>query len=244
MKKVLSVILVAVLLLTCQPVNARACGMLNISISNATVNFNASVEQTATIDFVVKGDEHELTYVCAEIVADNPLTVKYINGVDELMTAGNLINWMFLPSYDDEGEFHPDKDSATGEYIVSAESLTFSATVIIPAGTPVGKYEIRLSDAQIGDVNTTDYSIPDVVGTIEVVESGDCQYQYGDANHNGSMDARDGTVILRYRAGVYDGEFCKRCADVNGDGAIDAKDGTLILRRKADLIDKFPVEGQ
>ena len=68
---------------------------------------------------------------------------------------------------------------------------------------------------------------------------------WGDANHDGNVDAMDATLVLQYSVDTLaDGQFfCTKRTDVNGDGNIDAMDATLILQHSVGTITKFPVEG-
>ena len=67
---------------------------------------------------------------------------------------------------------------------------------------------------------------------------------WGDANHDGVVDAMDATLVLQYHVdSLAEGQFfCTKRTDVNGDGAIDAMDATLILQHFVGTITKFPVE--
>lgn len=71
-----------------------------------------------------------------------------------------------------------------------------------------------------------------------------CGYAYGDANHDGKVNAKDATLVLQYSVGTMrEGQtFCERCADATGDGRFNAKDSTMMLQKSSGLLDKFPVE--
>lgn len=68
---------------------------------------------------------------------------------------------------------------------------------------------------------------------------------WGDANHDGKVNAKDATLVLQYSVDTLaEGQFfCTKRTDVNGDGKINAKDATLILQHSVGTITKFPVEG-
>ena len=66
---------------------------------------------------------------------------------------------------------------------------------------------------------------------------------WGDANHDGEVNGKDATLVLRYYAGqITADELCLKRTDVNGDGAYNGKDATLILQYYAGVITKLPVE--
>lgn len=67
---------------------------------------------------------------------------------------------------------------------------------------------------------------------------------WGDANHDGVVDAMDATLVLQYHVdSLAEGQFfCTKRTDVNGDGEIDAMDATLILQHFVGTITEFPVE--
>lgn len=66
---------------------------------------------------------------------------------------------------------------------------------------------------------------------------------WGDANHDGKVNAKDGTLVLQYSVGIdIPGYFCTKRTNVDAEGRINAKDCTLILQHSVGLIDKFPVE--
>ena len=63
----------------------------------------------------------------------------------------------------------------------------------------------------------------------------------GDINNDGSVDAGDALLVLRYSVGLIAlSQAQQSVADVNSDGDIDAGDAILILRYDAGLIDAFP----
>ena len=67
---------------------------------------------------------------------------------------------------------------------------------------------------------------------------------WGDANHDGVVNAKDADLVLQYTVGKeIEGYFCTVRTDVNGDGVINAKDADLILQYTVDKIEKFPAEG-
>lgn len=58
----------------------------------------------------------------------------------------------------------------------------------------------------------------------------------GDVDGDGKLNARDARIILRYAAGLMDGEEPDpHVADFNGDGKINARDARAILRKAAGL---------
>ena len=69
-------------------------------------------------------------------------------------------------------------------------------------------------------------------------------YQLGDVNHDGKINAKDATLILQKSVGVLKptAKFCEECAEVSGDGKLNAKDSTLILQFSVGLRDSFPAQ--
>ena len=59
----------------------------------------------------------------------------------------------------------------------------------------------------------------------------------GDVDGNGSVEASDALIVLRYAMGMGQTIPNESTADVNGDGVIDAADALLILRRAMGLVD-------
>ena len=67
---------------------------------------------------------------------------------------------------------------------------------------------------------------------------------WGDANHDGVVNAKDADLVLQYTVNKeIKGYFCTVRTDVNGDGEINAKDADLILQYTVNKIEKFPAEG-
>ncbi len=66
----------------------------------------------------------------------------------------------------------------------------------------------------------------------------------GDVNHDGKVNAKDATLLLKYVVGKHSENeyFCEKGADVNGNGRISAKDATEILKYTVGKIDKFTAE--
>ena len=75
---------------------------------------------------------------------------------------------------------------------------------------------------------------------------------WGDADHNGEVNAKDASLILAYAVEDITGTFnmdevnktniCLKKTDVNGDGKTNAKDASLVLAYVVEDISKFPVE--
>ncbi len=59
----------------------------------------------------------------------------------------------------------------------------------------------------------------------------------GDVNGDGEIDNIDAALVLKYDAGLLDGD--STVGDVNGDGTVDNIDAALILKYDAGLIEKF-----
>ena len=54
----------------------------------------------------------------------------------------------------------------------------------------------------------------------------------GDTNGDGTVDAKDVTILRRYLAG-WNPDIHLDAADLNGDGVVDAKDVTVLRRQLA-----------
>ena len=94
----------------------------------------------------------------------------------------------------------------------------------------ISRYGFTLATEVAGEINLT----------VKLFE--DCLW--GDANHDGVVNNKDATLVLRYYAGLADAsDLCLKRSDVNQDGVINNKDATLILRYYAGLIEKLPYEG-
>lgn len=114
--------------------------------------------------------------------------------------------------------------------------------------TADGAYELTgdLKVARNGDVYYRGYGVD---ATIEESFAGikiklfadDCLW--GDANHDGKVNAKDGTLVLQYSVGLeIPGYFCTKRTNVDAAGQVNAKDSTLILQHSVGLLDKFPAE--
>jgi len=110
-----------------------------------------------------------------------------------------------------------------------------------------GRYTLTKSAAKSGDITRRGFTL-DASAVVEHVTLSvkifgeDCLW--GDANHDGVVDAMDATLVLQYHVdSLAEGQFfCTKRTDVNGDGAIDAMDATLILQHFVGTITEFPVE--
>ncbi len=65
---------------------------------------------------------------------------------------------------------------------------------------------------------------------------------YGDIDLDGSISAKDASLVLRYNVQLVTTLSNMEGADVNGDGNINAADASLILQYNVQLINKFPAE--
>lgn len=72
---------------------------------------------------------------------------------------------------------------------------------------------------------------------MEFVTEPEHLYSLGDSSHDGNINAKDATLVLRYSVGSLSENmvFCELCADYTGDGNINAKDATKILRASVGL---------
>ena len=90
-----------------------------------------------------------------------------------------------------------------------------------------GDYKINLSynNGDIYDDNFDDITVDIINGKVTVVN-----YQLGDVNDDGVINAKDITLLRRYISGSYGVTITEAAADVNKDGIINAKDITLLRR--------------
>ena len=110
-----------------------------------------------------------------------------------------------------------------------------------------GRYTLTKSADKAGDISRHGFTV-DAKAVVEHVTLSvkifdeDCLW--GDANHDGLVNAMDATLVLQYSVNTLaeDQFFCTKRTDVNGDGAINAMDATLILQHSVGTITKFPVE--
>ncbi len=66
---------------------------------------------------------------------------------------------------------------------------------------------------------------------------------WGDADHDGDVDAHDASLVLQYTVGLsIEGTFCTTRTDVDQDGDIDAHDASLILQYTVGNITTLPVD--
>ena len=69
------------------------------------------------------------------------------------------------------------------------------------------------------------------------VESGDPSYLIGDVNFNGTVDASDAILIMRYTLNLITlSDLQLLAGDVNGNGTVDASDAIVIMRKVLGLI--------
>ncbi len=157
------------------------------------------------------------------------------------------------------------------KYLEKALILSLSAT-----GKVLEKLDITGNDAKLGSLDldgdgvyqygpksvsksgTVDYrgyganldlTVAEVTVIVDLFGE-DCLW--GDADHNGEVNAKDAALILAYAVDDITGTFnldevsktniCLKKTDVNGDGNSNAKDAALVLRYAVGDITKFPVE--
>ncbi len=105
----------------------------------------------------------------------------------------------------------------------------------IPASMEAGAYFIGSPGRVVGSSERAP-----AIYVLNVTEARDVAL-YGDADGDGTVTAKDATLILR-KVAQMPVDIDAAAADVDGDGSLTAKDATLILRYVAQAITSFPVE--
>lgn len=249
MKRMLGILLIIVMIVACLPLSASAFDANNISVDSKKVNYDANKDQTVTIEIKFTDNSNGIMGLMGNVVVDSPLSIAKIVrpevDVDDAEgIQGAVIDWVFVPNMDEEGDVIPEAD---GSYVISAKELKFVVTVTVPKGTPVGKYNVGLNDIWVCDGATNEVELEKVSGSIEVVEvsTGDHTHKYGDADMNGRITVKDASLTARKAARKsITGDFCEVCADVDGNGRVTAKDASMIARRAARKQVEFPAESK
>lgn len=68
--------------------------------------------------------------------------------------------------------------------------------------------------------------------------------QTGDANGDGSVDAKDALAILKCNLKLQQEIFVESVSDCDGIEGIDAKDALMVLKYSLHIINSFPIEGE
>ncbi|MBQ7266400.1 MAG: hypothetical protein IJS61_09915 [Firmicutes bacterium] len=206
--------------------------------------FNSNSEESKTSQDFTEG---ETTYV---------LPATWIQGSTNPVNAAGI---------NPQGALSTDKIPASGAFIkfTPEKSGVFTAAVKTGAGkiTYVTDGSGNILN-QIGSADSTDNSF-DVIRTevkknksyylysggskvciyylgFTAGEESDDEVVLGDANSDGTVDAKDASVILQFAVSgnTADASFLA-AADVNKDGTVDAKDASLVLQFSTGIIKSF-----
>jgi len=241
----------------------------SLGAMSRTVSF-AQMAAAVGADITAEAAELESLYhfvACAAGKALAKLESMNINGlVDRAENAADKAVDKF-ESYDDKEL--PTRFGDVAEKILDKLDLTTLKPIFDKAGNVIdrviakvdldsklgaldqgdGSYILQYAYSRAGDVEVrgygVNYNVENISGLIKVKVFDLVDCLWGDANHDGEVNAKDASFVLQYSAGVIDADqyFCTLRTDVNDDGEINAKDASLILQHTAGNISKFPVEG-
>ncbi len=215
-KRFLSVILVALLVLTCIPTNVFAT-----SIADALVtveNEHAAAGSTVEVSVNISNNPG---------VAGATFTLDYHEDLTLIDAVGGMafstLDYTKPGTFSNPCNFTWDSENAeataNGEFL----KLVFKVSEEVEKNQ---KLNIDIS-YRFGDVfnNEKDLTIDISNGSVVVLD-----YIPGDVYEDGVINSKDTRLIRQYIAGGYDIEINKEAADVNDDGVINAKDTRLIRR--------------
>ncbi len=215
MKKILSVILTALLILSCIPFTALAAAETSTitvdtvsAAAGATVNVNVNISNNPGIagaTFKISYNQH-LTLVSA--------TSGEVFDVLDFTQPGTFAN---------PCNFTWDSENAEATEDGTFLTLTFE---VDPEAPQNEKLNVDIS-YRFGDVfnNDADLTFDIVNGNVVVLD-----YIPGDVFEDGVINAKDTRLIRQYIAGGYNITLKEAAADVNDDGIINSKDTRLIRR--------------
>ncbi len=220
-KRLMSIIMVLVLALTCVPISA-----ITVSVSTDYTEPTIFVESK----YAVRGSSVEVNVN----VKNNPgisgatLSISYDQGLT-LTKAVSGATFSDL-SFTTPGKFtNPSSflwDSESGQINDDGTMLTLSFVVAEDA-EPNDNLNVNVSyyPGDIYNENMDSVSVQTVSGCITIID-----YTPGDVNDDGLINGKDVTMIRRNIVGGYNLKINEAAADVNEDGRINGKDVTSIRR--------------
>ena len=157
MKKLISLILVSLLVLTSFATVAFAAGNATLTVSNAT----AEAGDTVSVSFTLSGDQ--FAGYGMYITTDSALSVS---GVEQ----GPASKGIFF--------FNPDKNNIVtcANWQNGEAGVLFTAKIKVAEGTKPGKYAVSVNIDNVADENDQDLSVSVVKGYVTVV----CNHAWGD----------------------------------------------------------------
>ena len=157
MKKLISLILVSLLVLTSFATVAFAAGNATLTVSNAT----AEAGDTVSVSFTLSGDQ--FAGYGMYITTDSALSVS---GVEQ----GPASKGIFF--------FNPDKDNIVtcANWQNGEAGVLFTAKIKVAEGTKPGKYAVSVNIDNVADENDQDLNVSVVKGYVTVV----CNHAWGD----------------------------------------------------------------
>lgn len=217
MKRLISLLLVAVLLLSCLPVTGLAAAETDAAVMVESTN--AAAGATVQVNLLLKNNPG---------IAGARVTVSYDDRLELIEAAsGEALSAL---EYTNPGVFvspcNFNWDSENKEASDDGVMLTLTFRVAEDA-QPNSLLNVDVS-YRYGDIYNSDLdsiAFNMVGGFVTVLD-----YLPGDVNGDGVVNGKDVTLVRRHNAGGYNISINESAADVNADGLINGKDVTLIRR--------------
>ncbi len=235
------------------------CSAFVFTASAESIGFKASL--SASLLSVEQGDEISFTVSVNSITAEGGLIgvdipFRYDTSVFEYVSKQATLpeDWEYV-GYEAPNDGLLYLRAINGSDVYTSEAgckdngaIKFTVTLRVLATAADADYSVTIADDGKSNVvrgTAADGEATAVKGQGNAVsiKLGEVTILYGDVDLNGSVNAADASLILRYNvqlATLNDNQ--KIAAEVGGDGKINAADASLILQFNVQLIKKFPVE--
>ena len=217
MKKLISLLLAMVLVLSCLPATTLAAEATNATVKVESTN--AAAGATVQVNLLLENNPG---------IAGARVTVSFHDQLELIEAAsGDALSSL---DYTNPGAFvspcHFNWDSENKESSDDGVMLTLTFRVAEEA-KPNSLLNVDVS-YRYGDIYNADLdsiTCKMVSGFVTVLD-----YLPGDVNGDGVVNGKDVTLVRRHNAGGYNISINESAADVNADGLINGKDVTLIRR--------------
>lgn len=219
-KRLLALLLAAVMIFSCLPFGAFAIDSNSPKIT--VVSQFAAPNSSVQVDLKITNNPG---------IAGAKLTVTYDS---KLMLTDSVSNGVFSTldytrpgKYESPCSFNWDSESAVANEDGTFLSLTFAVSpdAVQNESLPIS-VTYRNGDIYNGELDSVTVAVEN--GAVTVID-----YIPGDVNSDKAVNGKDVTLLRRFNAGGYDVTINEAAADVNDDDAINGKDVTLIRRYNA-----------
>ncbi len=221
MKKLLSMLLAMVLVLSCLPVSSMAA-VDTSQLANATVMVEdaiAAAGSTVEVNLLVMNNPG---------IAGARVTISYHNQLELVDAVGgsafSALDYTNPGAFQNPCNFNWDSENKEVSDDGTLLTLTFRVAEDAVSNSRLNvDVSYRYGDIYNADLDSLEFQM--VSGTVTVLD-----YIPGDVNGDQVVNGKDVTLIRRYNAGGYNITINESAADVNADGLINGKDVTLVRR--------------